>query len=251
MIAVLTWMNTRGLKLGKLVQNTFTFAKTGSLDRADLLGSSSASSGTRRLRPRTLAICGPSAALCRMSDLGFAPDRDHCVRVVCRYLRCPDKLPLLGRCVEQHYIYRRRGPRPETQYSALARLWHRSRHHALPVCQYRVSRNAQIRGDTDRAVRSRCVGHRGGDLSRLGSGHYGRCVHHLDLWVQQRAYPLGCRAPTTRWQRTGCSSNRPASSTNFTCRRGVSLSRAFGPHSMSCRERSRQTAHTAISTATC
>ena len=31
MIVLLTFMNTRGLKLGKLVQNTFTFAKTGSL----------------------------------------------------------------------------------------------------------------------------------------------------------------------------------------------------------------------------
>jgi APA family basic amino acid/polyamine antiporter len=31
MIAFLTWLNTRGLKLGKLVQNVFTFAKTGSL----------------------------------------------------------------------------------------------------------------------------------------------------------------------------------------------------------------------------
>ena len=31
LIAFLTWMNTRGLKLGKLVQNTFTTAKTGAL----------------------------------------------------------------------------------------------------------------------------------------------------------------------------------------------------------------------------
>src|SRR6185369_3190862 len=31
MIALLTWMNTRGLKLGKLVQNVFTVAKTGAL----------------------------------------------------------------------------------------------------------------------------------------------------------------------------------------------------------------------------
>jgi len=31
LIALLTWMNTRGLKLGKLVQNTFTTAKTGAL----------------------------------------------------------------------------------------------------------------------------------------------------------------------------------------------------------------------------
>lgn len=38
MIALLTWMNTRGLKLGKIVQNVFTFAKTGSLIALILLG---------------------------------------------------------------------------------------------------------------------------------------------------------------------------------------------------------------------
>jgi basic amino acid/polyamine antiporter, APA family len=30
-IALLTWLNTRGLRLGKLIQNTFTIAKTGAL----------------------------------------------------------------------------------------------------------------------------------------------------------------------------------------------------------------------------
>ena len=37
-IILLTWMNTRGLNLGKLVQNTFTFAKTGSLIALIVLG---------------------------------------------------------------------------------------------------------------------------------------------------------------------------------------------------------------------
>lgn len=38
MIAFLTWLNTRGLSLGKLVQNIFTFAKTGALLALILLG---------------------------------------------------------------------------------------------------------------------------------------------------------------------------------------------------------------------
>ncbi|CAN5352265.1 amino acid permease [soil metagenome] len=38
MIVLLTYMNTRGLKLGKLVQNSFTFAKTGSLIGLIILG---------------------------------------------------------------------------------------------------------------------------------------------------------------------------------------------------------------------
>jgi APA family basic amino acid/polyamine antiporter len=38
MILLLTWMNTRGLNLGKTVQNIFTFAKTGSLIALIVLG---------------------------------------------------------------------------------------------------------------------------------------------------------------------------------------------------------------------
>ncbi len=38
MIVLLTWMNTRGLRLGKIVQNVFTFAKTGSLIALIVLG---------------------------------------------------------------------------------------------------------------------------------------------------------------------------------------------------------------------
>jgi basic amino acid/polyamine antiporter, APA family len=37
-IALLTWMNTRGLKLGKIVQNVFTVSKTGALVALILLG---------------------------------------------------------------------------------------------------------------------------------------------------------------------------------------------------------------------
>lgn len=38
MIVLLTWLNTRGLKLGKIVQNVFTVAKTGSLIALIVLG---------------------------------------------------------------------------------------------------------------------------------------------------------------------------------------------------------------------
>ena len=38
LIALLTWTNTRGLQIGKLVQNTFTFAKTAALAAVVLIG---------------------------------------------------------------------------------------------------------------------------------------------------------------------------------------------------------------------
>jgi APA family basic amino acid/polyamine antiporter len=40
LIALLTWTNTRGLQIGKLVQNTFTFAKTAALVAVVAIGSS-------------------------------------------------------------------------------------------------------------------------------------------------------------------------------------------------------------------
>src|SRR5207244_10169155 len=38
LIALLTWTNTRGLEIGKLVQNTFTFAKTAALAGVIVIG---------------------------------------------------------------------------------------------------------------------------------------------------------------------------------------------------------------------
>jgi APA family basic amino acid/polyamine antiporter len=38
LIALLTWTNTRGLKIGKIVQNTFTFAKTAALTGVVIIG---------------------------------------------------------------------------------------------------------------------------------------------------------------------------------------------------------------------
>src|SRR5215475_5858060 len=38
LIALLTWMNTRGLEVGKIVQNTFTFAKTAALAAVVIVG---------------------------------------------------------------------------------------------------------------------------------------------------------------------------------------------------------------------
>ena len=38
LIALLTWTNTRGLEVGKVVQNTFTFAKTAALAAVVVIG---------------------------------------------------------------------------------------------------------------------------------------------------------------------------------------------------------------------
>jgi basic amino acid/polyamine antiporter, APA family len=50
LIALLTWTNTRGLELGKLVQNTFTFAKTAALAGLVIAGLSLGWSATSAVR---------------------------------------------------------------------------------------------------------------------------------------------------------------------------------------------------------
>ena len=67
MIALLTFMNTRGLRLGKLVQNVFTTAKTGALIALILLGiivGWKSGAGAENSRLRTCA------AIWRMSERG-------------------------------------------------------------------------------------------------------------------------------------------------------------------------------------
>ncbi len=88
MIALLTWMNTRGLKLGKLVQNTFTFAKTGSLIALIVLGCLLAWFGTVTWRRRTSAIFGPSAAISKRSVLPPPETRGQRLPHCSRRLEC-------------------------------------------------------------------------------------------------------------------------------------------------------------------
>ena len=67
LIALLTFMNTRGLKLGKIMQNIFTTAKTGALIALILLGIIVGLRVRARAR-RTSPISGVCAADCRKSD---------------------------------------------------------------------------------------------------------------------------------------------------------------------------------------
>ena len=72
MILFLTLTNTRGLKTGKLIQNTFTFTKTAALAGTDR-GRSDSSAGTDRVRltlPRG-GTHGPTAGTRRRRNSGL------------------------------------------------------------------------------------------------------------------------------------------------------------------------------------
>lgn len=119
MIALLTWMNTRGLKLGKLVQNTFTFAKTGSLIALIVLGlfvglvwhSDVAAANFSDLWTirGDLQSVGATAAGDKGARAYFITNSiwNACGRV-CR----TDQFIVFGRCLAQRDVYGRRGQRP-------------------------------------------------------------------------------------------------------------------------------------------
>ena len=118
-IVLLTWVNTRGLRLGKIVQNVFTVAKTISLAGLVLLGVlfSTAIARQRELH-RFLAQCRlvhDASVSARQSDLD---DRHaHAGR------RGHGRFALLHGRVEQHHIHCGRSEKSRAQSAAFAGAW--------------------------------------------------------------------------------------------------------------------------------
>ncbi len=105
MIALLTFMNTRGLRLGKLIQNVFTTAKTGALIALILLGiivGWKSGAGAAKLQRHV----DPAR---RFGGCRGRADRGDRVRPLRRHLRGADEFTLFRRCMEQYHLYRRRG----------------------------------------------------------------------------------------------------------------------------------------------
>jgi APA family basic amino acid/polyamine antiporter len=62
LIALLTWTNTRGLEVGKIVQNTFTFAKTAALTAVVVIGLSLGwKANSAALKLGMVGLLGPMA----------------------------------------------------------------------------------------------------------------------------------------------------------------------------------------------
>ncbi len=72
LIALLTWTNTRGLEIGKLVQNSFTFAKTAALTAVVLIGLSLGWSATSAARTSTWWDSWANGWSPQMAQPGFA-----------------------------------------------------------------------------------------------------------------------------------------------------------------------------------
>ncbi len=126
LIVVLTAINTRGLRLGKLIQNVFTSAKTLALVALIVLGIwfglGTGGAGRELRRPLDRAR--------RPADrLGNGPGADpdgerRPARPARRALRRAGRLAVLVRRLEQRHLRRRRGQEPAARRPARARRRH-------------------------------------------------------------------------------------------------------------------------------
>ena len=65
---------------------------------------------------------------------GRRADGGHCIWLVRRSLRGPNRLAVLGRCVEQHHLHRRRSQGSQTQHSLVTGVWDDNRYYAVFAC---------------------------------------------------------------------------------------------------------------------
>ncbi len=159
LIVLLTFMNTRGLKLGKIVQNVFTITKTGGLIALILLG----------------ILVGWNAEAVHINFGNFWHVGGK-LQDVGQGLTAATAFGLfVGICVAQ------------TNSLFAADAWNNITFTAGEVKDPR--RNIPLslaRGDQDCTRGSRCIGHCRRSLPRTRRCDHGRCDHDLDLRVQQR-----------------------------------------------------------------
>ena len=137
LILFLTLLNTRGLKLGKLIQNVFTSAKTLALAALILAGvfrwaecRGDSSQFQRHLGASRSADDRAGSGLAeivhpvRYSGIGS-------VRPADRVRRFAGGIAIFRRCVEQHHIHRRRSEESKARHPRFARRGHRDRHYTL------------------------------------------------------------------------------------------------------------------------
>ena len=169
-VVLLTFVNTRGIRTGAMVQNVFTFAKVASLLGLVGLG--------------FLLGRNPQAIAANFHDFWRGRELELGHR---RARRLGHGRPaLLVRRVEQRHLHGGRSAQSETQSAALARLRRGRGLDPLYRLQFRLSFGAHAAADSDRAGRSRR--HRRGLRHVRPGGHEadGHRDHDLDFRLLQR-----------------------------------------------------------------
>ena len=148
-IVLLSMVNIFGVKTGAIVQVVFTTAKVAGLLGLILLrrlGRKHLGSAARQLRRELLAPCGPG---CAAQNSGWSQRRDRPCRHHHGHCRGAGRVVVLGRCLEQRHLHRRRGPQSATQPAALARRRHRRCHPDLHRGELHLSAGASAVGRSD------------------------------------------------------------------------------------------------------
>jgi len=186
LIALLTWTNTRGLEVGKIVQNTFTFAKTAALVAVVVIGlslgwnanSAALNSAWWNLVGKRLEPAGGSAWLdgCRRT-------RAHTVvwKIDGRAALCANRL-------DKCHLYRQRSTGSGKKSGARAGGWLQHRRPSLCAGQSCVCCCVAVFRNRARAAQSsRC----GNDEHSLRSSRchvHGSSDYDFHLRLQQRPY---------------------------------------------------------------
>ena len=177
LILFLTLLNTRGLKLGKLIQNVFTSAKTlalaGLILAGVFLGRNAAAiqsnfSGIWTFHdPQTIE---PGADWLKSFDPGRYRGIGS-VRSADRVRRFAGGIVIFRRCVEQHHVHRRRSEESKARHPDFARRRHRDCHYTLFSREPSVLVRAAAPPDSDGPRRSCGNRDAGGDFRDKAARH--------------------------------------------------------------------------------
>ncbi len=161
LIAFLTLVNTRGLKLGKWIQNTFTFTKTAALIGLIvvglLLGSNFESAAW------TSCVVGFDRQRLGPSWAGAGSSAGRTDRAVALARSGDDRATFFPVGLEQRHIHRRRSPRPGPHAASRLDTRRVERRHSLLARQCRLYRHAQSHRDPACAPGPRRDSRDGGD----------------------------------------------------------------------------------------
>ena len=182
LILLLTWVNTRGLEIGKLVQNTFTLAKTAALIGLIVVGLSLGWKATSAARSSAWWDPWANGWTPQLAQPGLTIVG---ALALARHFRQGDGWPALrADRLDKRHFYRERDSRSREDVATRAPYRLRRGRDALRPGQSRLRRHPVVRRNRARPAES---GRGGGDASGpgpAGSERDGGRHHDLDFWLQ-------------------------------------------------------------------
>ncbi len=153
LILLLTWSNTRGLELGKLVQNTFTFAKTAALIGLIVVGLTLGWSLTSAARSASWWNPSANGWIAQIAQPGLAATGSFALLMLLGKAMVRPALRAIG--LEQRHLHRRGSARSRPHAAARLAHWLWCCCHTLSAGERRLHRDAAARRNPEGAAESR------------------------------------------------------------------------------------------------